>query len=65
MSQAYGGAPLTLHHFTRREVTALLHDAGFHVRDVSALGIDGRPARWPALVRAYGYLMLAEVPLSR
>jgi SAM-dependent methyltransferase len=65
MSQAYGGAPLTLHHFTRREATALLREAGFHVRDVSAVGIDGKPAHWPALVRAYGYLMLAEVPLSR
>jgi SAM-dependent methyltransferase len=65
MSQAYAGAPLTLHHFTRRTAAELLREAGFHVRDVSALGTDGRRARWPVLFRAYGYLLLADVPLSR
>jgi len=58
MPQAYGGAPLTLHHFTRGGATALLRDAGFAVREVRAVGIDGDAVRtgW----RAYGYLLLAE-----
>lgn len=61
MSQAYGGAPLTLHHFTRREVVGLLADAGFVVREVRPVGTDGQRA-WPA-VRVYGYLLLAERPV--
>jgi SAM-dependent methyltransferase len=59
MSQAYGGAPLTLHHFTRREVVRLLEAAGFAVRDVVALGDDGTPATGS---RVYGWLVLAETP---
>ncbi|WP_439620864.1 class I SAM-dependent DNA methyltransferase [Gemmata sp.] len=59
MSQAYGGAPLTLHHFTQREVLGLLEAAGFAVRDVFATGDDGRPA---TSTRVYGWLVLSERP---
>ncbi|MBA4067837.1 MAG: hypothetical protein C0501_29885 [Isosphaera sp.] len=57
MSQAYGGAPLTLHHFTRRGVVRLLGGAGFAVREVRAVGADGAPATG---ARVYGWLVLAE-----
>jgi len=64
MPQAYGGAALTIHHFTRREATVLLEAAGFRILDVRPVGLtpDGRlPAAWwlPGL-RAYGYLISAE-----
>ena len=54
MPQAYGGAPLTLHHFTRREIVRLLEAASFAVREVMAVGIDGNPA---AGSRVYGWLV--------
>jgi SAM-dependent methyltransferase len=57
MSQAYGGAPLTLHHFTKREALRLLEAAGFVVREVESLGDDGKPATG---TRVYGWLMLGE-----
>jgi len=57
MSQAYGGAPLTLHHFTQREVTGLLEAAGFAVRELFAIGDDGQPATGS---RVYGWLLEAE-----
>ncbi|MBN9517981.1 class I SAM-dependent methyltransferase [bacterium] len=59
MPQAYGGAALTLHHFTRRGAVRLLTDAGFKVIEVRAVGVDGEPARGGA---AYGYLLLGERP---
>ena len=61
MPQAYGGAPLTLHHFTRREAEAVLQEAGFAVREVQAIGADGAPAKgsW-----VYGWLMLGDCPRS-
>ena len=62
MSQAYGGAPLTLHHFTRREVVGVLSGAGFRTLGVVPLRADGGRANWPTAVRAYGWLMLAERP---
>jgi SAM-dependent methyltransferase len=58
MPQAYGGAPLTLHHFTRRGALRLLADAGFGVRDVQPVTATGEPVS--AGGRAYGYLILAE-----
>lgn len=66
MPQAYGGAPLTIHHFTRRGAVGLLTAAGLRVLDVRPVGLapDGRlPAAWwlPA-VRAYGYLLAAGRP---
>jgi len=57
MPQAYGGAPLTLHHFTRNGAVRLLEGAGFAVRDVLAVGDDGKPAKGS---RAYGWLMVGE-----
>jgi SAM-dependent methyltransferase len=60
MSQVYGGAPLTLHHFTRWGAVRLLAGAGFAVKEVRPIGVNGEPA-WPA-VRAYGYLLLGERP---
>lgn len=65
MPQAYGGAPLTLHHFSRGEATSLLRDAGYVVEEVRATGVDGKPARWPRTFRAYGYLLLAHKPGDR
>jgi SAM-dependent methyltransferase len=59
MLQAYGGAPLTLHHFTRREAVALLESAGFRVKEGRALGAEGEPATG---ARVYGWLVLAERP---
>ena len=61
MPQAYGGAPLTLHHFSQSIVCKMLTQAEFKVLDVVPVGIDGEPACWPAMLRAYGYLFLAEV----
>jgi SAM-dependent methyltransferase len=57
MPQAYGGAALTLHHFTRRGAVRVLTNAGFRVIEVNPVGVDGVPARSP-----YGYLLLAEKP---
>jgi SAM-dependent methyltransferase len=57
MPQAYGGAPLTLHHFTRGEVIGLLESAGFAVKEVLAMGDDGKPA---TASRVYGWLVLTE-----
>lgn len=62
MPQAYGGAPLTLHHFGRGEAVRVLADAGFRVLEVLPVGINGAlPQPWllPTL-RAYGYLIAAE-----
>jgi len=61
MSQAYGGAPLTLHHFGRREAVGLLKAVGFRVLEVLPVAADGelrRPWLFPAR-RAYGYLIAA------
>lgn len=60
MPQAYGGAPLTLHHFTRREAVMMLWEAGFTTLDGLPLTTDGERARWPTTVRAYGWLIAAE-----
>ncbi len=62
MPQAYAGAPLTLHHFTRRGAVALLEAHGLRVLGVSAVSVTGRvrPATWRDTLAAYGYLLLAE-----
>ena len=63
MPQTYGGAPLTLHHYTLWEVAvALGAEAGFRMLDVLPLGIDGKPARRPKTLNAYGWLILSERP---
>jgi len=62
--QAYGGAPLTIHHFTKAEAVGLLTSAGFHILDVTAVGTAG-PLSNPWLlpkVRTYGWLIAAERP---
>ncbi len=59
MSQAYGGAPLTLHHFTRTEALRLLEATGFAVKELFAIGDDGQPARGS---RVYGWLLMGERP---
>ena len=64
MSQAYGGAPLTLHHFMRHEVVRMLWEAGFATLDALPLRADGEKASWPTAVRAYGWLVLTERPVS-
>lgn len=68
MPQHRGGADLTLHHFTRRELVADLAAAGFRVRELVPVSArpDGRlPAAWllPNL-RAYGFLVAAEPAVS-
>lgn len=65
MSQAYAGAPLTLHHFSRGEAVRLLTGAGFHVARVQAVGDGELPLILPRVWgwrRAYGYLLEAERP---
>jgi len=57
MPPAYGGAPLTLHHFTRRELVNILREAGFRVIDVRGIDVEGRSAGG---TRAYGWLSCGE-----
>lgn len=64
MSQAYGGAALTLYHFWKREVVRQVTEAGFVVKEIVSVGLNGAgrlPAAWwlPGL-RAYGYLVSAQ-----
>jgi ubiquinone/menaquinone biosynthesis C-methylase UbiE len=66
MPQAYGGAPLTLHHYSRREIRIELASAGFAVETIAPVGrgTGGRlsiPGFCPML-RAYGYLIAARKP---
>jgi len=61
MPQAHGGAELTLHHFSRREIVDQLRTAGFEIHAIEPVSLraDGTlPARWwfPS-IRAYGYLL--------
>jgi SAM-dependent methyltransferase len=65
MPQAYGGAPLTLHHFTYREIASRLESTGFTITRVVALGLTGALPRswWLPHVRAYGYLVSATKPV--
>jgi SAM-dependent methyltransferase len=56
MPQAYAGAPLTLHHFTRGEVVRLLANAAFAVREIVPVGDAGEPADGS---RVYGWLVMA------
>jgi len=60
MPQAYAGAPLTLHHFSRGEATGLIREAGFEALDIRAVNVNGGPAGWPTSLRAYGYLLAAR-----
>ena len=62
--QAYAGAPLTLHHFTRGEAVRLLAANGFRVNRVEAVGGGDEPVRWASRRRAYGWLVLAVTDRS-
>jgi SAM-dependent methyltransferase len=67
MPQAYGGAPLTIRHFTRREATRLLNAVGFGVPTVMPVGATRNGilrASWclPG-VRAYGFLIASGRPV--
>lgn len=46
MPQAYGGAPLTLHHFTRRETRTLLTAARFRIDAIEPIRIQGSVYGW-------------------
>jgi SAM-dependent methyltransferase len=59
MPQAYGGAPLTLHHFTEREVIGMVKAAGFEIQETLAIGNDGEPATGS---QVYGWLLSSERP---
>ena len=63
MPQAYAGAPLTLHHFTRGEAVGLLTSAGFRVQEVQRVSVAGDSGVSPATLGVYGYLLAAEKPL--
>ena len=62
MAQVRGGAELTIHHYTRRELVGELTAAGFQVREflpVSAAADLSAP--WfLAGMRAYGFLAAVE-----
>ena len=62
MPQVRGGAELTLHHYTGRELVAVLTEAGFRVRELIPVGPGGSlRAAWLApAVRAYGCLIAAD-----
>ncbi len=62
MSQAYAGAPLTLHHYTIREAKALLARNGFRIGAIRAVSIEGelKNAQLFGRLRAYGYLFDCE-----
>jgi SAM-dependent methyltransferase len=58
--QAYGGAPLTLHHFRESELQSLLEAAGFTILETLAIDDQGRPVRSDP----YGWLMAAQAGSS-
>lgn len=63
-----GIAGLVLHLFTRREAIRLLRSVGFQIREVLPISLreDGRVINswWFGRLRAYGYLIAAQRPLS-
>ena len=61
--QAYGGPPLTLHHYSLGEALRVVRGAGFRLLSVSPVSASGwLLKRWWPSVRAYGYLIAAEKP---
>ncbi len=62
MPQAYGGAPLTLHHYSLAEAQRAMQGAGFRLLEVTPVNASGwLPKRWLLpKVRSYGYLIAAE-----
>jgi len=63
MPQAYGGAELTLHHFTRADIDHELRFAGFTISEFKPVGLsETGELHWPGIfpsVRAYGFLIAA------
>src|SRR5262245_49652282 len=62
MPQHRGGAELTIHHYTRRELLHEVRVAGFRMREVMPVGTHGR-LRFPWLLagaRSYGFLVAAD-----
>jgi len=62
MPQAYGGAPLTLHHYSLGEALRLLREAGFRILEVMPVSASGWLPKRRLLpkVRSYGYLIAGE-----
>lgn len=60
MPQAYAGAPLTLHHFTKGEALRLLRAVGFVVREVAAVSDTGVSPT--TQFGTYGYLVIGQKP---
>jgi ubiquinone/menaquinone biosynthesis C-methylase UbiE len=61
MPQAYGGAPLTLHHYSKSEIVKELESCNLKISQVKPLGIQkggdlNCPWLFPSL-RSYGYLI--------
>ncbi len=63
MPQAYGGAELTLHHFSRSEIDRELRFAGLTIQECKPVSVsETGDLRWPGIfpsVRAYGFLIAA------
>lgn len=64
MPQHHGGAPLTLKHFTAKELQTLLPALGFQIRTWQPIAVEAPiPAgTWWANLRAYGFLIAAQKP---
>lgn len=66
MPQAYGGAALTLHHYTRAEIRKDLRGAGFECRQIKPIDLSTScelKYEWLfRALRAYGYLVAAVKP---
>ncbi len=62
MPQAYGGAPLTLHHYSLGEVLRLICGVGFRTLEVLPVSAGGLLTKswWLPKLRSYGYLIAAE-----
>jgi len=62
MPQAYGGASLTLHHYSLGEALRMVGDAGFRILGVMPVSAGGKltQGRWLPRLRSYGYLIAAE-----
>ena len=62
MPQAYGGAPLTLHHYSLAEALHAVRGAGFGILEVTPVSAGGvLTKRWfLSQLRSYGYLIAGE-----
>lgn len=62
MPQAYGGAALTLHHYSLGEALRCVRGVGFEILETTPVSAAGQLSKRCCLpkVRAYGYLIAAE-----